>query len=202
MDPNLLRAAGLGVSKAKAPQPEAGDVEVQVVAPFELLDDFKINTPTHLLITTPEEDSPGRMRKLSRAMMPKWKLRQLQAQGDLCPLCGKPIDLKIPKEGVVDHDHDTGEIRGILHRSCNSGEGKVANAMGSWVVKNMSYPAIIAGLERLLHYLKTARTGYIYPTHISKEEAERKAKNKRNLQAKERRAKQKAARLLRGQQDE
>jgi len=142
------------------------------------------------------------MRKLSRAMMPKWKLRQLQAQGGLCPLCGKPIDLKIPKEGVVDHDHDTGEIRGILHRSCNSGEGKVANAMGSWVVKNMSYPAIIAGLERLLHYLKTARTGYIYPTHISKEEAERKAKNKRNLQAKERRAKQKAARLLRGQQDE
>ena len=47
-------------------------------------------------------------------------------------------------------DHDTGEIRGVLHRSCNSAEGKIANAAGSWGAKDMSYPAIIDYLRRLL----------------------------------------------------
>lgn len=144
-----------------------------------------------------------RMRKLSRAQMPAWKVRQLQiAQQGLCAICGKPVDLKLPKEGVVDHNHDTGEIRGVLHRSCNSAEGKIANAAGSWGAKDMSYPAIIAFLRNLLAYYDRPGTGLIYPTHVDAETAKRKAADKRNLAARERRAKIKAARALRYQREE
>jgi len=41
----------------------------------------------------------------------------LDAQHGVCALCGKP-----PTTGralVVDHDHQTGEIRGLLHQRCN-----------------------------------------------------------------------------------
>lgn len=152
-----------------------------------------IYSPTVVLA----EDVP-RMRKLSRAMMPAWKVRQLKVvQGGLCALCGRPVDLSQPKEGVVDHDHDTGEIRGVLHRSCNSGEGKVANAAGSWIAKSMSYSAIRAALKQLLAYYERPGTGLIYPTFVDAATAKRKSMDKRNLAAKQRRAQQKAARVLR-----
>jgi hypothetical protein len=47
-----------------------------------------------------------------------------EAQGHACAICHKPFapashtDLMAP---VVDHDHDTGKVRGILHRKCNIG---------------------------------------------------------------------------------
>lgn len=46
------------------------------------------------------------------------------AQGHKCPICDQPFappsstDLMAP---VVDHDHATGKVRGILHRKCNIG---------------------------------------------------------------------------------
>lgn len=40
--------------------------------------------------------------------------QMLAEQGGLCGLCQK--DMKYP---CVDHDHDTGRIRGLLHRECN-----------------------------------------------------------------------------------
>lgn len=39
----------------------------------------------------------------------------LEVQGGGCAICGDTRDL------VVDHDHKTGEVRGVLCRSCNSG---------------------------------------------------------------------------------
>ena len=112
------------------------------------------------------------MRKLARTSMPAFRRRLLQEQGGKCPLCLEPIDLNIKGEGVVDHNHATGEIRGILHRSCNAAEGKVANAIGRWGTKDTGYEAITAFALRLAEYWKTAGTGLIYHGH--KTEAERK----------------------------
>lgn len=45
----------------------------------------------------------------------------LLQQGGVCAICKKP-----PVEGVclsVDHNHQTGEVRGLLHSSCNLGIG-------------------------------------------------------------------------------
>jgi hypothetical protein len=37
-------------------------------------------------------------------------------QNGLCAVCGKPPDERV---FAVDHDHATGEIRGLVHRHCN-----------------------------------------------------------------------------------
>ena len=37
------------------------------------------------------------------------------AQSGICPICDKPLTGKIS----LDHDHATGEPRGLLHQSCN-----------------------------------------------------------------------------------
>ena len=122
--------------------------------------------------------------------MASWKARHLkEVQGGLCPLCCKPIDLKIKGEGVIDHDHDTGRIRGVLHRSCNAAEGKVSNAAARWGAKSSDYASIIPYLESIVRYLKGEPTSIIYPMHKTvdevKEERSRKAKEARaNLKAK------------------
>ena len=37
------------------------------------------------------------------------------AQSGICPICDKPLTGKIS----LDHDHSTGEPRGLLHQQCN-----------------------------------------------------------------------------------
>jgi hypothetical protein len=42
----------------------------------------------------------------------------LAKQHGLCDLCGKP---SLPGEVLrVDHNHETGETRGLIHQHCNS----------------------------------------------------------------------------------
>ncbi len=44
-----------------------------------------------------------------------------------CPLCNREMKYVESRNQVVDHDHKTGEIRGILCRNCNGIEGKIKN---------------------------------------------------------------------------
>lgn len=46
--------------------------------------------------------------------------RIIERQGGVCPVCKLPVT-----EGkrVVDHNHETGKVRGILHHKCNMGIG-------------------------------------------------------------------------------
>lgn len=121
-------------------------------------------------------------------------LRHLKTvQNGLCPLCGKDIDITIKGEGVTDHDHDTGQIRGILHRSCNAAEGKISNAAARWGAKSSKYEEIIPYLESLVTYLKQPATQFIYPMHKTADEK----KDDRNRKAREARAAAKAKVALR-----
>lgn len=129
-----------------------------------------------------------RLVKLARSQMRSFMLRRLQEQGGLCPLCGKPIDTSIKGEGVLDHDHDTGQIRGVLHRSCNAAEGKIANAAARWGAKSAKYSDIIEYLEAVVAYLKSPQSRYIYPMHKTADEK----KDDRNRKAREARAAAKA----------
>jgi len=52
-----------------------------------------------------------------------------------CAICGEPIDIHAP----VDHDHKTGEKRGLLCHNCNLGLGKFRDN--------------VAFLERAIQYL-------------------------------------------------
>lgn len=120
-------------------------------------------------------------RKITRSMLRPIALRLYAAQGHICPLCAGPIDVTVKGQMVVDHDHDTGLIRGALCRSCNSMEGKVFSAVGRWCVKKMDYALVIPALRRLADYLEQEPTEFIYPTHQTEDE-KRVARN-----AKERR---------------
>jgi len=41
----------------------------------------------------------------------------IECQHGLCPICNKPL---MNKSGIfVDHNHDTGKVRGVLCRKCN-----------------------------------------------------------------------------------
>ena len=133
------------------------------------------------------------LRKLSRSQLRAWSMGHLKTkQGGLCLLCKQPINLQVMgnrSDYVCDHDHETGEIRGILHRSCNAAEGKVANAAGRWGAKSMSYAALIPWLENMLTYLKMEGTGLMYPDHKTVEEKQAAQKQKVNRAAALKRAK-------------
>ncbi len=47
------------------------------------------------------------------------ELNLLIAQDFKCPVCLQPLDAK----ASIDHDHSTGEVRGLLHRKCNAAIG-------------------------------------------------------------------------------
>ncbi len=75
--------------------------------------------------------------RVQRAAGLKWKYGvtlaeydvMFEAQGGVCAICGKP-EIATDKSGVVkrlavDHDHDSGKIRGLLCFKCNSMVGFV-----------------------------------------------------------------------------
>ena len=65
--------------------------------------------------------------------------RLFESQGGICPLCAKPLNGYIrKKDAVIDHDHETKKVRGLVHNNCNL---------------NLSN-STIESLERALAYLR------------------------------------------------
>lgn len=148
----------------------------------------KIAPPDAPAVAAPPRAAPT-VRKLARSQTRAFTIAQAQRQKMRCPLCMGLLDTQTKGAMVLDHDHNTGLIRGVLCRACNGAEGKVANAAGRWGARSMEYSAIIAFLERLLVYLRKPALPVVYPLH--KTEDERRLE--RNKKAREQRA-QKAAR--------
>lgn len=139
-------------------------------------------------------------RKLSRSSLKSWAIGHLVTkQNRNCAVCGKPIDMTltgVKADMVVDHCHETGLVRGVLHKSCNSAEGKVVNAAGRWGAKSTQYADVIPFLENLLGYLKESYenpTGVIYPDYKTPEQLAEVRRVKRNKAAALQRAKRKVS---------
>lgn len=97
----------------------------------------------------------------------------LTEQANCCALCQQPIS----DDAVLDHDHKTGEIRGVLHRGCNALLGKVENNMPRNQV-NLERLAKFA--ENLIKYLTDdAKSELLHPTYKSPEERKMAYKKKR-----------------------
>lgn len=103
-------------------------------------------------------------------------LKQLvERQKRKCAICNEGFT---PRDNaVLDHCHDTGFIRGAIHRSCNGAEGKV-KTKGHLGHKGVSSRDFIIGLGEYLKEHKTPKYQLIYPTHMT-EEQKRLARNKK-----------------------
>ena len=55
-------------------------------------------------------------------------LAMLDAQGNVCALCGGDFPIMAgERRTAIDHDHETGRVRGILCYNCNTGLGKLGD---------------------------------------------------------------------------
>lgn len=126
--------------------------------------------------------------KISRTQLYSITMQLLKRQGGLCLVCQSTINVKTQgraSDYVVDHNHETGEVRGVLHRSCNSSLGKIDNAAGRWGAKSMKYEDIVAYLHKVLAYydhVEANPVGIQYPNHKSPEQKAEAAKHKRRKQ--------------------
>lgn len=89
----------------------------------------------------------------------EWKLENTPEE---CPLCERPMSTFVSRNLVVDHDHKTGEIRGVLCRNCNGLEGKIHNLC----VRAGDFIGNVIWLKNVIAYWlrsKTNPTGVYYP---------------------------------------
>jgi hypothetical protein len=70
--------------------------------------------------------------------------QRIEDQNNACKLCRQPFGENKALHPVVDHNHITNEIRGILHRSCNSALGLFGDTL--------------AGAEKAVAYLQGSFT--------------------------------------------
>lgn len=92
-----------------------------------------------------------------------------------CELCGEVFTEKNP--AVVDHDHTTGEIRGVLHRGCNAMLGVIENGRARYQLRDL--PRLLRLLRAIPEYISRRRVDApLYPTHRTEDE-KRELRNKR-----------------------
>jgi hypothetical protein len=93
------------------------------------------------------------------------RTQQLEKQNFKCCLCG---DSLTEDEAVLDHDHKTGLLRGVIHRGDNILLGKIENAMPRTRVDlhRLSHIA-----DNLIKYLTADPISeYLHPTFKTPEE--------------------------------
>ena len=104
--------------------------------------------------------------KLHRKDLPGYRTQQLRKQKHLCPLCRERIT---PDQAVLDHDHETGHVRKVLHRQCNSIEGRVLQ----WLKRSGKDITPEQFLKNILVYWLDDYTRHkIHPTHLTEQERE------------------------------
>jgi hypothetical protein len=86
-----------------------------------------------------------KLRKSKWGLTPEQYETLLAKQHNSCAICGCDLMQINPKYRHIDHNHTTGEIRGILCHSCNMGIGCLKDSQEL--------------LTAALHYLTTASTG-------------------------------------------
>ncbi len=96
------------------------------------------------------------MKYLAQSKLKEWRQANLPKE---CPIFKCKVD-----DAVVDHCHNTGLVRGVLHRQSNAWAGKIEN---SW--KRHGYNSRVAlpeALRALATYLEEARTDVLHPVGL------------------------------------
>lgn len=113
------------------------------------------------------------------------ELKAYREAAEFCKLCGEKFTEKNP--AVVDHDHKTGIIRGVLHRGCNAMLGVVENGRARYQLQDNARLGRM--LRAVLGYISEYRADpVLYPTHRTDDEK----RIRRNKKAVKKRAAAKA----------
>ena len=97
------------------------------------------------------------MKYITANKLKKWRNKN---KGKKCPIYEIILD-----DAVVDHNHNTGVIRGCIHRQANAWEGKVYNAWMRYGGNN-SAVSYSQALENLSKYVNNT-TEYYHPVGIT-----------------------------------
>jgi len=108
-------------------------------------------------------------KKLKTSEVKLFREQLLVQQQGLCALCSEAIE---PGKAVLDHDHKTGQVRGVLHRGCNALEGVIANNMARNLVQLDRLLKLFANWE---HYHNKTQINLLHPTHLTPEERKARA---------------------------
>jgi len=111
--------------------------------------------------------------RLKQSEIEEMRLRLLDEQNHICALCGKYI---AEEQAVLDHCHETGHIRSVLHRSCNSSEGRIL----AFAHKRCQADDPMTFIQNLVKYWQEDFTHQpIHPSHLLDEEKERRQLKKK-----------------------
>lgn len=121
------------------------------------------------------------MKKLKASEVAEYRATALEEQGGHCMLC---CDRVASEDAVLDHDHKTGHVRGVLHRGCNAMLGHIENNRARNMLKDARLWRFLRGVERYITADHTQRP--LHPTHRT---AEEKVVRTKKLAAKRRAAK-------------
>lgn len=74
----------------------------------------------------------------------EWYYRQLEAQRNLCALCGEPETQPVRRGGkvrnlAIDHDHETGKVRELLCFRCNTALHQIEKHGHGWASRAVAY---------------------------------------------------------------
>jgi hypothetical protein len=111
------------------------------------------------------------MTKLKASEIAAYREQLLQQPQGVCGLCGEVIE---PGKAVLDHDHKSGHIRGVLHRGCNAMEGVIVNNMARNL---MSWQRMQQLFERIGAYQQQLQPE-LHPTHRTPEERKVRARKR------------------------
>ncbi len=112
------------------------------------------------------------MTEITARDIPTIRARKLKRQKGVCPLCGEEI---LPEEATLDHSHVTGNIRAVLHRSCNAAEGQVLR----WSKQRSRGDDPVLWLKNLLRYWKKDYSkSPVHPVHGRKRKRRKRRKKR------------------------
>lgn len=113
------------------------------------------------------------MTRIKTSEIKQYREDLLNKQNGFCALCGE----RIIDNPVLDHDHKTGYIRGVLHRGCNAFLGNIENNLARNQIGQSRLRAIF---DNFFRYIQKQQL-HLHPTHRTPEE-------KKELQKKRARA--------------
>lgn len=115
--------------------------------------------------------------------MPTLTAAILKQQNYKCAICGGSLNATATKRPALDHDHQTGFVRGVLCINCNGIEGKVFNLARRARADNTEFQWLVNLARYWQKYQTPQHGGILHHTHKSEEEK----RLARNLKARKKR---------------